>query len=115
MHIPQDSSRTRRSKENAQDGTDKSHQAYEPERIDKHDSFGSEDGTPEVVSVLFQLVKQRDEKHLPTLIGSQYDPSEWSQLFCGAQLRKGEADSIRRRLTGSAYIVKISLEGKQAM
>lgn len=79
------------------------------------DDFLSEDGTPEVVSVLFQLVKQRDEKHLPTLIGSQYDPGEWGQLLCGAQLRKGEADSIRRRLTGSAYIVEISLEGKKEM
>ena len=79
------------------------------------DDFLSEDGTPEVVSVLFQLVKQRDEKHLPTLIGSQYDPGEWGQLLCGAQLRKGEADSIRRRLTGSAYIVEISLGGKQEM
>ena len=79
------------------------------------DDFLSEDGTLEVVSVLFQLVNQRDEKHLPTLIGSQYDPSEWGQLLCGAQLRKGEADSIRRRLTGSAYIVEISLDGKQEM
>lgn len=76
------------------------------------DDFLSEDGTPDVVSVLFQLVKQRDERHMTTMIATQYDPQEWSQLLCGTALRQGEADSIRRRLVDNAYLVTIIKEGR---
>lgn len=74
------------------------------------DDFLSEDGTPDVVSVLFQLVRQRDEKRMPTMVGTQYDPQEWGQLLCGTAMRQGEADSIRRRLVDNAYLVTISKE-----
>ena len=82
-------------------------------RANNHiDDFLSEDGTPDVVSVLFQLVRQRDEKHMPTMVGTQYDPQEWGQLLCGTAMRQGEADSIRRRLVDNAYLVTISKEGR---
>ena len=45
------------------------------------DDFISEDGTPEVVSVLFQLGKQRDKRRMPTMSATQYDPQEWGHAM----------------------------------
>lgn len=72
------------------------------------DDFLAEDMTPDEIVVMFQLIKNRDEQRRPTFIGTQYDPAEWSELTLGKRKRKGEIDSIRRRLVNNAYLITIT-------
>ena len=57
-------------------------------------------------SMLFQLIKGRQEKGCSTMIGCQYSPDEWPEMMVETR-KKGEADSIRRRLVNNAFIVQI--------
>ena len=74
------------------------------------DDFLSESTSPEALSILFQLIRERDVRNHSTMVGSQYDPSEWVQLLTGNNNVKGEADSFRRRLVQKGYLITITVE-----
>ena len=57
-------------------------------------------------SMLFQLIKGQQEKGCSMMIGCQYSPDEWPELMVETK-KKGEANSIRRRLVNNAFIVQI--------
>lgn len=56
------------------------------------------------------MLKAREQRKLPTMIGSQYSPDEWVQLMTGKRNKQGEADSIRRRLIDNGYVINIQKE-----
>lgn len=60
--------------------------------------------------ILFKMLKAREQRKLPTMIGSQYSPDEWVQLMTGKRNKQGEADSIRRRLIDNGYVINIQKE-----
>ncbi len=73
------------------------------------DDFLSDDAFPDDVTVMFCLVKLRETYQNPTIVATQYDPQEWVELMTGTKkTRKGEADSIRRRLVDNAYLITIA-------
>lgn len=72
------------------------------------DDFLADEVTPDEVTVMFTLIKRREIYEKPTIVATQYDPEEWVELMTGVKKKiKGEADSIRRRLVDSAYLITI--------
>lgn len=72
------------------------------------DDFLADEVTPDEVTVMFTLIKRRETYENPTIVATQYDPEEWVELMTGIRKKiKGEADSIRRRLVDSAYLITI--------
>lgn len=69
------------------------------------DFLSDSTGNPKT-SMLFQLIKARQERQCSTMIGCQYSPDEWPDLMVETK-KKGEADSIRRRLVNNAFIIQI--------
>ena len=69
-------------------------------------------GIPSIdnTAVFFQLLKEREKAGNPTIIGTQYDPQEWSKMLSGGSANQGDADAVRRRLVDKAYLVIISKE-----
>lgn len=66
-------------------------------------------------AILFQLIKRRHELKNPTIIATQYDPSEWVTLMSQDTNLSGNADAIRRRLVDDAYLVTIEAPGEDAI
>lgn len=76
------------------------------------DDFLSVSPNVDTIVSLFQITKVREDRGLPIMIGTQYAPEEWPDLMSKLEVqktRKGEADSIRRRIIDNAYIVRIDI------
>lgn len=69
-------------------------------------------GIPSIdnTAAFFQLLKEREKAGNPTIIGTQYDPQEWSKMLSVGSANQGDADAVRRRLVDNAYLVIISKE-----
>ena len=74
------------------------------------DDFLSESTSPDALSILFQLIRERDVRRHSTMVGCQYAPDEWVQLLTGTNNVKGEADAIRRRLVQKGFLITINVE-----
>lgn len=70
------------------------------------DDFGIDEYEDEGISILYHLIKQRDDFGTSTLFSCQYAPDEWNDHLGKEKNCYGKLDGIRRRLT-TGYTVLI--------
>ena len=63
----------------------------------------------EKISVLFSLVKMREERRTTTIVCSQFTPDGWLEHLGEDIGEIAVPDAIRRRLVNKAYIVLIEV------